>query len=310
MSKALKHRTEYVALRGLSFLLRALPYPGALRAAEALSFLFRPAASRRLREAERRIREMIGSNADPVELTRILRIAWRNLFFNAVEMARNDGCDAEWVRRHVTSEIPERIGPHLATGRGVIVALPHAGNWDLGGVVTRAAGVPIFSIARRQSNPLTDAWINRMRAASGMEMLANDGHLLRQVIRNLKKGMMLAMLPDVRVRTPSLSIRFLNGTANLGGGIALFARAASVPVFPLFVSRVGRDRHHLRVFDPIWPDSSLSREEDALRMTQAVVDAFQPLILEHPEQYFWFNKRWVLEPLAETDRVNTGSDRA
>jgi lauroyl/myristoyl acyltransferase len=32
-------------------------------------------------------------------------------------------------------------------------------------------------------------------------------------------------------------------------------------------------------------------------MTQEVMNVFSRAILDAPDQYFWFNKRWVLEPL-------------
>ena len=34
-------------------------------------------------------------------------------------------------------------------------------------------------------------------------------------------------------------------------------------------------------------------------MTRELLNVLSPFILQYPDQYFWFNKRWVLEPLAE-----------
>jgi Kdo2-lipid IVA lauroyltransferase/acyltransferase len=53
-------------------------------------------------------------------------------------------------------------------------------------------------------------------------------------------------------------------------------------------------RHRWASFPPISPDLSLDRDEDFRRMTQYVMDCFDQAVREHPEDFFWFNGRWVL----------------
>jgi len=36
-------------------------------------------------------------------------------------------------------------------------------------------------------------------------------------------------------------------------------------------------------------------------MMQKLVSIFDAEIRANPEQYFWFNKRWVLDPIKRTD---------
>jgi KDO2-lipid IV(A) lauroyltransferase len=203
----------------------------------------------------------------------------------------------EWIGRHCDYGDRERLLGPAREGRGALVAVPHAGNWDLAGVVLRRLGVPFFFIARRQKNLLADAYLNRLRAATGAETIANDAHLLRGVLRRLRDGGYLGILPDVRARTPGLAVRFLGGTANAGSGMARFARHTGAPVFPCLPGREGWTRHRFRVLDPVAPDPAADPAADALRMTQEVLDRFDRYIRENPEQYFWFNKRWVLDPL-------------
>ena len=49
--------------------------------------------------------------------------------------------------------------------------------------------------------------------------------------------------------------------------------------------------------NPISPDETLDRKTDSVRLTQACLTIFDPVIRSHPDQYFWYNKRWMLEPL-------------
>jgi lauroyl/myristoyl acyltransferase len=130
-----------------------------------------------------------------------------------------------------------------------------------------------------------------------MEILLNDSKVLKGVIRRIREGRVLAILPDVRNRTEALKINFLNGEANLGAGVALFARQCNCPIYPAVIRRVGWARHEAVVFDPIHPDPSLGKSEDWQRMIQLMMDIFTEEIGKTPEQYFWYNKRWVLDPV-------------
>ena len=40
----------------------------------------------------------------------------------------------------------------------------------------------------------------------------------------------------------------------------------------------------------------MDKKADIERLTAAVVQLMNKVIQEHPEQWFWFNKRWVLDP--------------
>ena len=43
-------------------------------------------------------------------------------------------------------------------------------------------------------------------------------------------------------------------------------------------------------------DPEVGKAEDCVRMTQEVFDVAEKAIRETPEQWFWFNKRWILDP--------------
>ena len=92
----------------------------------------------------------------------------------------------------------------------------------------------------------------------------------------------------------TIARRQKNPLADLPTGMARFAREAGVPIIPQLVLRNGWSRHSWQAFEPIAPDPALDEKQDLQRMTQYVMDCFSHAIREHPDQYFWFNKRWVL----------------
>lgn len=297
-----KHIVEYLALRGFAGFLNLLPYRLALCAGWGAAWLAHYVVGFRRAEARRRVRLVLGAAVTDREIRRIAWISWRNMCFNIVENLRMVRLGPDWIRRHTNffeafRDLKRAVDDH----HGAMTALPHSGNWDLAGVAAHRFGIPMFFIARRQKNPLTDAHLNAQRGVTGVQTVLNDRFALRHVITKLRAGMCLAILPDVRSRTRALQIPFLGGVANLGAGAAMFARSSEKPIVPAFIIREGWSRHRLQFFEPILPDPALDKDADWMRMMQKLMALLDAQIRAHPEQYFWFNKRWVLDPFKEPE---------
>jgi len=300
MQHRIKHVAEYAALRMIAALVNALPYRTALAVGWLNAWVSFGLFVSRRREAEARIRQVFPERSEPQALRKIAWQSWRNMVFNAIEMLRVPHLAPEDLRALCADASGiEAVKAHCARGHGAILAVPHMGNWELAALVCRFEGIPIFSIAARQRNPLTDAYLNRLRSFHGIPVLTRGTSTMKEVLRRLRAGEVLAILPDVRVRQQGITVPFLGGMANLGAGMAMFARHAQVPVIPGAARRCGWTRHCYRAFEPIWPDDRTDKDTDVLRITRLVMQTIEQTIRQTPEQWFWFNRRWVLEPLEE-----------
>jgi KDO2-lipid IV(A) lauroyltransferase len=220
------------------------------------------------------------------------------LAFNGVEMLRAGRITRAWIAARSNSDVAmQRIASLCGSGRGGIVAGPHMGNWELAGVTMRLHDLPIFTIAARQKNPLTDRYLNALRTTFGIPAVMRGSGTMKDVLRKLKAGMLLAILPDLRAAEHGILIPFLGGQASIAPGMALFARHAEIPIFLTLVRRIGWTSHSLEVLDPVYPDKSLDKDEDVRRMTGLIMRNIEKAILDDPAQWFWFNKRWILDPV-------------
>jgi Kdo2-lipid IVA lauroyltransferase/acyltransferase len=295
----MKHRVEYAALVAAAGLLRILPHRAALGLVWGVAALMHVVFGFRRAEARRRIRAVFGEALPEARVRSAAWASFRGLCFNAVDMVRLHYWTPERLRERFTFEgRMDVLDACRADGRGLVVAVPHAGNWELAGIAMQRTGYPFFFLARRQKNALTDAFLNRLRAAEGVPAVMNDPGLMRGVIRRLRAGEMLALLPDARARTPAFDIPFLGGRANLGGGPAVLARHTGSVLLPAIVERIGWTRFRVRFFDPIAPDPAADRDADARRMLTQLMATLETEIRARPDQYFWYNARWVLDPLA------------
>jgi KDO2-lipid IV(A) lauroyltransferase len=230
---------------------------------------------------------------------RIAWLSWRNFVFTDIDLVRLPWVTLDWIKANLEGweQAQEIVQRHHAGGKGAVLATPHMGAWEVAGVAMQRFGMPIFFLTGKQKNPLVDAYINRMRGSTGIKTIPRGANLLREVIRQLRQGGYLAFLPDVRARTESLPIRFLGKVANVPAGMAVFAYQSDVPIIFGIVTRRGWSGHRIRVCEPIWPDRTQDKQAEWQRLTQEVFTRIEAAIREEPEQWFWYNKRWILDPL-------------
>ncbi len=292
-----KHVIEYVFLRTLTAAFRMLPYRAALFLGWINAWIGFHLVHFRVREAKRRIRLVLGDSIDDRDVRAIAWQSWRNLVFTAVETLRMDLMQKDVEHFMDGSEFFMTLKNQCKTGKGAIAAASHMGSWEVSGAYMRHVGVPIFTIVGKQRNPLVNDFLNLMRERAGVDAVPRHSTSLRRIIRGLNEGKLLGIMADVRMRTGGIVVPFLGGEANVGEGMASFARQCNVPIIPGVVKRHGWSRHEGISGAFIWPDPDRDKAEDIRRMTEEVLAFFDAAIREDPGQWFWYNKRWILDPV-------------
>jgi len=290
-----KHVLEYASLVLVGGLIRVLP----LRAALTIGWLFAAGAHFigrvNVERTHGRIRDVFGEYYSEKEIRRIAWIAWRNLCFNAIDALRFSKLTLAKIRKYPLAGLEFKLHEIMKQcGGGFILATPHMGNWEIAGIAADLSKIPLFVIVRKQKNPLMNDYINKMRRTFNMEVLHREAQMWKSVVDRIKHGKVLAILPDISVRAKGVTVDFLNGTATIAPGTAHFAQLTHCPIYPIIVRRIGWTKHDAILLDPIRPNPSLDKKEDQQRIMQSIMTAISEEICKTPEQYFWYNKRWVL----------------
>ena len=184
-----KHIVEYVALRTFAFLFEVLPKRGALRLGEGLAAIAFYGFRFRRSIAEDRIRSVFGDRYSAKEVSRIAWRSWRNVGLNAVEMIRARRMTRDAISNYYDSgDLHDKFNDELKKGKGLVIAVPHTGNWEFSALVGYYAGIPVFSFAATQRNPLVNHYLNTLREGPGIPTIQRDSGTLREVIRRLRKN--------------------------------------------------------------------------------------------------------------------------
>ncbi len=296
---SLKHRLEYGLFWLSGAVFARLPYRAALLLGWGLAgighYLFRY----RVDLAHARIREVFPT-ASPAQVRRIAWLSWRHLVFNLVDICRMKRMDQAWLRRHMVDyeSAAARIREYLAyLGSGGAVGLSiHMGCVEMIARAIQQLGVDVFVIVKTQKNLLVDRQLNAMRGSTGITCIPQGAGLYKQVFRRLRRGGVLSVLNDIRAASGGIAVDFLGRQVSVSPGGLVFAKKTGVPVLAAFVVREGWTRHRLHLFPPICPDDRLPLDEDVKRMTQSAFDIFDQAVRAYPEQWFWYNKNWILAP--------------
>ena len=288
---------EYVALRCACGIVNAVPYALACAAAKCMAWtLVRVFRFKRRRTVER-IRGCFPEKTER-EAVRIAVASLANVLMSAVEMIRAPRLDKAWIERHVKDVhvYADRLKAIADEGKGVVIMVPHSGNWYMAAWAMARCGVPLFAIAAKQRNPYIDAWMNR-QYGDGLDVVERgSARTMAEIKARLQKGQCFAILPDLRVPAKDVQVPFLNGTANVSHGGALFAASAGAPVVVAIMRREG-GKHTFDHLATLRPDPSKSRKEDAVRLTRETMALLDAAIQKTPEHWFWYNKRWILQPV-------------
>jgi KDO2-lipid IV(A) lauroyltransferase len=116
---------------------------------------------------------------------------------------------------------------------------------------------------------------------------------MRKLLSSLKTNKIIGVLLDQNVDWyEGVFVNFFGRPACTNKGLALVALKTGVPVVPIFSAKARDGRYRVMIGKEV----DLIRTGDKLRDVQENTALFTNIIerhiREHPEQYFWFHKRW------------------
>jgi len=237
----------------------------------------------------------------------VARAAFRHLGREAVAMMRLPTLGAAGIRERTLPAEWEQFEAALERGRGVILATGHFGNWEIAAAAVAARGVPMAAVVRRQGNGLFDARLDALRRSLGVETISQRD-APRLVPRWLRKGGAVGLVADQDARGSGVFVPFFGRPASTHRGPALFALRLGAPLFACSAVRLPGEepRYHLSSV-PVEVERTEALDADVERLTAAFTARLEAAVRAHPEQYFWFHRRWKSAPPPEPAPVGSGT---
>jgi predicted exporter/lauroyl/myristoyl acyltransferase len=181
-----------------------------------------------------------------------------------------------------------------ARGRGVLLVTPHLGNWELGGAFMARHGCQLLVLTQAEPDPHLTAMRQASRARWGIETLVvgEDAFAFIEIIKRLQTGVTVALLVDRPPAPTAVEVKLFG--QNFSGSIAAaeLARASGCAIVPTFIVREAGG-YRAQILPEIIYDRAVIGNRDArIQLTQEILRAFEPVIRQHPSQWFHFVPVW------------------
>jgi len=229
------------------------------------------------------------------------------LTFQAMRSYMRYWCDTfrfpDWskqrVQETVTVENEHLLMDAIAAKTGVIVSLPHAGNWDHAGAYFCAKGVNLVTVAEHLKPEKLFLKFLEYRQNMGMEVLPLDGRVLGTLAQRLRQGALVALVADRDLSRSGISVNFFNGPSRMPAGPALLAIKTDAPLITAFVSYTDTGIHI--VFKNVTLPTAGTQEERVTEIVQMTAMHFEEGIKQNPEDWHMLQRIWIDGDFVERD---------
>jgi lauroyl/myristoyl acyltransferase len=285
---------------------KTLPGPFARWAFQAVADGATIRNGRGARQLRRNLRRVV-PQAGEVELDDLVGAALRSYSRYWLETFRLPKMDKDDVVARADAQTigSEHVHDAMRAGKGIVIALPHMGNWDVAAIWLIAQGYPFTTVAERlKPESLFDRFV-AYRESLGMEVLPLTGGQRPPadvLADRLRSGGAVCLVADRDLSRSGVEVEFFGEATKMPGGPAMLAArtgAALIPVSLWFTPEgwgqwIGR---------PI--ELAGDRLRDKVRKgTQALADVFAARIAEHPMDWHMLQRLWLADLPVATAALN------
>jgi len=189
----------------------------------------------------------------------------------------------------------EAVEEVISQGKGLIVAAPHYGSWEMLNLYLHTKGKAAV-LYKPSKHPDVDALLQEKRARAGAEMVPATGKGLRRMYQLLKDGYFVALLPDQEPTggggqfAPFFGVEALTGVL-----LPRMAQRTGAPVVFAVCERRKGGRYCVHLFKA---NPTIYSEDMRVALTE-VNRAIEQCISVDTTQYLWAYKRFRNRPEGE-----------
>ena len=207
------------------------------------------------------------------------------------------GRTESWLKRLDMGTVPEEIRALMSRGKGVVIAMPHLGNFEISahffGSIGKATG--LYRPPRKEG--LESVMLEGRNRPGQNRMVPTDRHGIKALYEALGKGELIVILPDQQPKTarggggvfapffgvPALTMTLVNR----------FARKTGAPVYFISFVRTG-GKPEYKVIGHLAGDAIADR--DAVVAATELNAGVERLARQYPAQYQWPYRRFRAQP--------------
>ena len=180
----------------------------------------------------------------------------------------------------------------LAAGKGAIVSLPHAGNWDQAGAYYCQTGAPVVTVAEHLEPERLFKKFLAYRESLGMEVLDASARSLALLSQRLRQGRLIALVADRDLSRNGVDVKFFGHLARMPAGPAVLSIQTGAPLLTAFV-RYLESGIEITFQEAIAIPPKGTTSEKVSAMIQESADRLERNLLLHMTDWHMLQRIWI-----------------
>jgi KDO2-lipid IV(A) lauroyltransferase len=197
------------------------------------------------------------------------------------------------IAKTVTTSHDDLLRVPMLEGRGVVIALPHSGNWDHAGAYFCNEGFPLVTVAEVLKPEKLFKKFLTYREAMGFEVLGLDSRAFLTLVKRAREKRLIALVSDRDLSASGIEVDFFGYTAKMPAGPAVLAIKEGLPLVAAHVSYTLSGIHI--EFQSIEISSNESESLQIEATVQNMARAFEKGIAERPQDWHMLQRIWINE---------------
>jgi KDO2-lipid IV(A) lauroyltransferase len=274
----------------------------AFRAVAGMAMVRNGGGTRQLRKNLRRV---VGPDMSEPRMDTLVGEALRSYSRYWLETFRLEAMDHKAVAASFDANMTgaEHLDAGLERGKGVVLALPHMGNWDASGIWLVQHSGPFTTVAERlKPEAVFDRFV-AYRESIGMEVVALTGGQRPPadvLAERLRANRAVCLLADRDLSRNGIEVSFFGEPARMPAGPALLAAMTGATLHAVHSYFVGEDGWGQAISPPIeLPDGHL--REKVTVGTQRMADLFAEGIAKRPADWHMLQRLWLADLPSRVD---------
>ena len=189
----------------------------------------------------------------------------------------------DWSKERIINTVElvngEALTGPLDAGRGVVVTLPHSGNWDHAAAYFLSNGYKAITVAEKlKPERLFQAFL-KYRQDIGLEILSTEMRTIPTLISKAQSGFIVPLVADRDLSSSGVEVEFFGKKAKMPAGPVLIAERADVDLVGAFI---------------IYTDNGIKIYFEKLeKNVQATADFFEKYLKQFPVDWHMLQRIWI-----------------
>jgi KDO2-lipid IV(A) lauroyltransferase len=250
-------------------------------------------------QLRKNLRRVVGPELSEREMDALVGAALRSYARYWLETFRLPAMDVDAIADSVDANITgaEHVTAGLERGKGVVVALPHSGNWDTAGLWLVSRHGPFTTVVERlKPESLFDRFV-AFRESLGFEVVPLSGGQrapMDVLTERLRQNRVVCLVADRDLSHNGIEVDFFGEPARMPAGPALLAARTGATLHAVHCRFVGDREWGAEVGPPIELPGQRLREQVGAG-TQALADQFAGRIADYPADWHMLQRLWLAD---------------